>query len=79
MGYGFWIFLLSDIIMFAAFFAAYAVLQGGTDGGPTGAQIFDLSNTAIETALPAALELRLRHGEPRARARAARRSTSPWR
>ena len=26
--YGFWIFLLSDIIMFSAFFAAYAVLSG---------------------------------------------------
>ena len=26
VGYGFWIFLLSDIVMFAAIFAAYAVL-----------------------------------------------------
>ena len=50
VGFGFWIFLLSDIIMFAAFFAAYAVLQGATAGGPTGAQLFDLQNTAIETA-----------------------------
>ena len=50
MGFGFWIFLLSDIVMFAAFFAAYAVLHGGTAGGPTGAQLFDLRNTAIETA-----------------------------
>jgi cytochrome o ubiquinol oxidase subunit 3 len=32
-GYGFWIFLLSDIIMFSAFFAAYAVLVGETAGG----------------------------------------------
>jgi cytochrome o ubiquinol oxidase subunit III len=31
-GYGFWIFLLSDIIMFSAFFAAYAVLVGATAG-----------------------------------------------
>jgi len=29
-GYGFWIFLLSDIVMFSAFFAAYAVLAGDT-------------------------------------------------
>jgi cytochrome o ubiquinol oxidase subunit 3 len=36
--------------MFAAFFAAYAVLHGGTAGGPTGAQLFDLRNTALETA-----------------------------
>lgn len=27
VGYGFWIFLLSDIVMFSAFFAAHAVLQ----------------------------------------------------
>ena len=27
VGYGFWIFLLSDIVMFSAFFAAYAVLM----------------------------------------------------
>ncbi len=50
VGYGFWIFLLSDIVMFAAFFAAYAVLSGETAGGPTGAELFNLSNTAIETA-----------------------------
>ena len=50
VGFGFWIFLLSDVVMFAGFFAAYAVLHGGTAGGPTGAQLFDLRNTAIETA-----------------------------
>ena len=50
-GYGFWIFLLSDIIMFSAFFASYAVLSGETAGGPTGHQVFDLHNTAIETGL----------------------------
>ena len=49
-GYGFWIFLLSDIIMFAAFFATYAVLANATDNGPTGKQLFDLTNVAIETA-----------------------------
>jgi cytochrome o ubiquinol oxidase subunit 3 len=49
-GYGFWLFLLSDIVMFSAFFAAYAVLLGANGGGPTGSQIFDLRNTAVETA-----------------------------
>ena len=49
-GYGFWLFLLSDIVMFSAFFAAYAVLLGANAGGPTGSQIFDLRNTAVETA-----------------------------
>jgi len=50
VGYGFWIFLLSDIIMFAAFFASYAVLSGRTAGGPTGHDLFDLKNAGIETA-----------------------------
>ncbi|HEV7801550.1 MAG TPA: hypothetical protein VGP15_10780, partial [Burkholderiales bacterium] len=36
VAYGFWIFLLSDIIMFSAFFATYAVLSGETAGGPSG-------------------------------------------
>jgi cytochrome o ubiquinol oxidase subunit III len=49
--YGFWIFILSDMIMFAAFFATYAVLFGQTAGGPTGHELFDLRNVAIETAL----------------------------
>jgi cytochrome o ubiquinol oxidase subunit III len=49
-GYGFWIFILSDIIMFSAFFATYAVLLGQTAGGPTGHDLFDLRNVAIETA-----------------------------
>jgi len=49
VGYGFWIFLLSDIVMFAAFFAAYAVLSGNTAGGPSGRDLFDLPNVAIVT------------------------------
>jgi len=48
--YGFWIFLLSDIIMFSALFAAYAVLSGETDGGPSGKDLFHLYSVAIETA-----------------------------
>jgi cytochrome o ubiquinol oxidase subunit 3 len=49
-GYGFWIFLLSDIVMFSCFFASYAVLLGKTAGGPSGAQLFDLRSVAAETA-----------------------------
>ncbi len=49
VAYGFWIFLLSDIVMFSAFFASYAVLRNGTAGGPAGGELFDLHNTAIET------------------------------
>lgn len=51
VGYGFWIFLLSDIIMFSAFFAAYAVLAPNTAGGPTGRELFELDRVAIETGL----------------------------
>jgi cytochrome o ubiquinol oxidase subunit 3 len=49
VAYGFWIFLLSDIIMFSAFFAAYAVLSGATAGGPSGRDLFNLRNVGIET------------------------------
>jgi cytochrome o ubiquinol oxidase subunit 3 len=48
-GYGFWIFILSDMVMFSAFFATYAVLLGQTAGGPSGRDLFDLRNVAIET------------------------------
>src|ERR1700685_4804612 len=49
VGYGFWIFLLSDIVMFAAFFAGYAVLSQATAGGPSGMQLFNQRSVAIET------------------------------
>jgi cytochrome o ubiquinol oxidase subunit 3 len=49
VAYGFWIFILSDIVMFSALFAAYAVLSGNTAGGPTGAQLFNLRNVFILT------------------------------
>src|ERR1700749_2813215 len=49
-GYGFWIFILSDMVMFSCFFAAYAVLLGQTAGGPSGAQLFNLKSVAVETA-----------------------------
>src|SRR5271154_7229435 len=47
--YGFWLFLLSDIIIFSALFAAYAVLSTHTDGGPGGAQLFNRAHVLIET------------------------------
>lgn len=48
-GFGFWIFLLSDIVMFSAIFAAYAVLTHATAGGPTGTELFNQPGIAIET------------------------------
>src|ERR1700758_5160169 len=49
VGYVFWIFILSDMVMFSALFAAYAVLARNTAGGPTGAELFNLRNVFIET------------------------------
>jgi cytochrome o ubiquinol oxidase subunit 3 len=47
--YGFWLFVLSDIVLFSALFATYATLVRATDGGPAGRDLFDLRNVAIET------------------------------
>lgn len=47
--YGFWLFLLSDIIVFSALFAAYAVLNGETNGGPSALELFDKRHVFIET------------------------------
>ncbi|MRG54603.1 cytochrome o ubiquinol oxidase subunit III [Phyllobacterium sp. SYP-B3895] len=50
VAYGFWIFLLSDIVMFSALFAAFVVLRNATAGGPTGSELFSQGRVAIETA-----------------------------
>lgn len=50
VGYGFWIYLLSDIILFSGFFAAYAVLAKQTAGGPGPHDLFGQGRVAIETA-----------------------------
>jgi cytochrome o ubiquinol oxidase subunit 3 len=47
--YGFWLFVLSDMVLFSALFATYAVLVHATDGGPTTSQLFDRTTAAIET------------------------------
>jgi cytochrome o ubiquinol oxidase subunit III len=49
VAYGFWIFLLSDIILFSALFATYAVLSGQTAGGPSGHELFELRHVGVET------------------------------
>ena len=46
---GFWIYLMSDCILFAAVFASFAVLHNQTAGGPGGRDIFDLKYVAVET------------------------------
>ena len=47
--YGFWLFVLSDIILFSALFATYASLVHATDGGPVTNQLFDRNLVAVET------------------------------
>lgn len=47
--FGFWVYLMSDCIIFASLFAAYAVLQGQTFGGPSAAELFDLPFVLAET------------------------------
>lgn len=49
--FGFWIYLMSDCIIFACLFATYAVLVNGTAGGPTGKDIFELPFVLTETFL----------------------------
>jgi cytochrome o ubiquinol oxidase subunit 3 len=47
--YGFWLFVLSDMVLFSALFATYATLVHATDGGPTTKDVFDRTLVAIET------------------------------
>ena len=47
--YGFWLFVLSDMVLFSALFATYATLVHATDGGPTTNELFDRNLVAIET------------------------------
>ena len=49
VAYGFWLFIVSDIVMFSGLFAAYAVLSGRVADGPTGSELFDLRRVFIET------------------------------
>lgn len=47
--FGFWVYLLSDCILFAIFFATYAVLVNNVADGPTGKEIFELPYVLVET------------------------------
>jgi len=47
--YGFWLFVLSDMVLFSTLFATYASLVNATDGGPTTSQLFDRNLVAVET------------------------------
>jgi cytochrome o ubiquinol oxidase subunit 3 len=47
--FGFWVYLMTDLVMFAGLFAAFAVLRNNTFGGPGGAQLFNLPFVLTET------------------------------
>jgi cytochrome o ubiquinol oxidase subunit III len=46
---GFWIYLMSDCLLFSGLFATYALLHTHTAGGPAGSQLFDLPDVLTET------------------------------
>lgn len=46
---GFWVYLMTDCILFASLFATFAVLRGGTAGGPSGAELFEMPMVLAET------------------------------
>ena len=49
--FGFWVYLMSDCIIFATLFAVYGVMVNNTAGGPAGKNIFELPFVLGETAL----------------------------
>jgi len=48
---GFWLYLMSDLLIFAILFATYAVLGRSYAAGPSGADLFDLKLVAVNTGL----------------------------
>ena len=48
---GFWIYLMSDCLIFATLFATFGVLGHSYAGGPTGAQLFELPTVALNTTM----------------------------
>ncbi|EPR41178.1 cytochrome o ubiquinol oxidase, subunit III [Desulfovibrio sp. X2] len=48
---GFWLYLMSDLIVFSSLFATYVVLGRNYAGGPTGKELFDLPGVLAETML----------------------------
>jgi cytochrome o ubiquinol oxidase subunit 3 len=46
---GFWVYIMTDCVLFASLFAVYAVLHGNTFGGPGGRELFKLPYVLIET------------------------------
>jgi cytochrome o ubiquinol oxidase subunit 3 len=47
--FGFWVYIMTDCILFASLFATYAVLQGNVNGGEAASELFSLPNVLAET------------------------------
>ncbi len=47
--FGFWVYIMTDCVLFATLFATYAVLRNNTFGGPSGAELFSLPFVLAET------------------------------
>lgn len=47
--FGFWLYLMTDAVLFASFFAVFAVMRNSTYGGPSGADIFDMKFVLVES------------------------------
>jgi cytochrome o ubiquinol oxidase subunit 3 len=47
--FGFWLYLMTDCMVFASLFATYAVLSNATNGGPSGVELFDLDYVLLQT------------------------------
>src|SRR5438045_517006 len=47
--FGFWVYLMTDLLMFSILFATYAVLRANAAGGPTGRELFSLPVALAET------------------------------
>jgi len=72
--FGFWVFLMSDALLFGLAFASYVTSLNATAGGPGPHQLFDIKSTLIETLLLltssvtfgfASITLKYKHGTPR--------------
>ncbi|WP_277811161.1 cytochrome c oxidase subunit 3 [Chromohalobacter canadensis] len=49
--FGFWVFMMSDLIIFALLFATYVVMLGGTAGGPGPHELYEMKSAFLETML----------------------------
>lgn len=47
--FGFWIYLMTDLVIFSVLFATFAVLHNSTFGGPSGRDLFHMSSALAET------------------------------